>query len=308
MRRVYLLALSGLLALSLAGCESKQEEAAQKAPEQLGPAETVVASAAQMRKGDLAAVIKGAVPAKRYEEIRSEWSRRVKEEPSSEKDKQEFAEMMGKLTASDAETKLYAELEPELAKMETEMAAQLPLMVGMGRGFAVQALMESKELNDAQKQQATAMIDALAAWVQSANFFDRDKAKAAIGHVVGTARSLNLQSLDQVEQMQFEEAMNKAGEAYLGLSKTLSVYGLDLDATLASVKAEVVEQKEDLAKVKVSYSLFNQPLSFETEMVRRDDRWFGKDAMKELDKALAPKPADDAAPAEAEAEAEAGQP
>jgi hypothetical protein len=302
MRRIFPLAASALLALGLVGCESGEQKVADKAPESLGPAETVTASAEHLRRGDIAALIKGAVPADRYETLRSEWSRRTQEEPSSEADRKEFAETMAKLTAADAEAVLMSELEPQLAKAEAEMGPQLPLMVGMGRGFAVQALMESKQLDDAQKQQATAMIDALAAWVQGAKFFDREHAKAAIGHVVATARALELTSLEQVEALDFDAAMAKAGQVYLGMSKTLAVYGLDLDATLASVKAEVVEQQDDLAKVKVSYSLFNQPLSFETRMVRRDDRWFGEDALKELEKQLAPE-AQDAPVAEGEAEA-----
>lgn len=288
MRRILPLAASALLALALVGCESNNQQVASKAPETLGPAETVSASAEHLRRGDIAALIQGAVPPDRYETLRSEWSQRTQEEPSSEADRKEFAEMMAKLTAADAEAALMTELEPELAKVEAEMGPQLPLMVGMGRGFAVQSLMESKQLDDAQKQQATAMIDALAAWVQNAKFFDREHARAAIGHVVSTARGLELTSLEQVEALDFDAAMAKAGQVYLGVSKALAVYGLDLDATLASVKAEVVEQQDDLAKVKVSYSLFNQPLSFETRMVRRNDRWFGEDAMKQIEKQFAP--------------------
>lgn len=288
MRRLLLLACASMFSLLLAGCGQKTETAvAEQAPESMGPAETVAASAAQLRRGDLAAVLKTALPADKYERIRSQWQAKLKSEPTSEADKKEFAEMMAKFTAEGAEQSLYAEFEPQLAKLETEMAAQLPLMLGMGRGFLVQTLNESKELSSEQKQQATALIDALAKWLETANFFDRDKAKAAISKLVATARGLNIQTLDQVEALEFEAAMAKAGQLYLGVNEAMAVYGLDLNAALASVKTEVLDNQNDRAKVKVSYTLFEQPLSFETEMVRQDQRWFGRDALKEIEKQFA---------------------
>lgn len=305
MRRLISLAAASLLGMALVGCQSETGSQS-KSTDGMNPAETVNASAAALRNGDLVAVIKAAVPNDKYEKIKAEWANKVKTEPSSEQDKKEFADMMAKLTAADAEDKLYAELEPQLAKMEAEMGAQLPLMVGMGRGFAAQSISESTQLNDAQKQQATQMIDAVAKWVESAKFFDRDNAKKAIAKVVETARGLEITSLDQVEAMDFETAMGKAGKVYLGVRDVVAIYGLDLDKTLASVKAEVVSETGDAAKVKVAYTLFDQPLSLETDMVRRDNRWFGKEALAEIEKEMsAPAVAEEAAPAAADETAEA---
>lgn len=284
MRQFSRLAAASLLSLGLIACQSQTDTPAKA--QQLGPAETIAQSVADLRKGDLTAVVQAALPPAHYERVKSEWKNKTQSEPSTEQDKQEFAGMMAKLTAADAETKLYTELEPHLAKAETEMGAQLPLMVGMGRGFAAQAINESTKLSEAQKQQATQVVDAIAKWVESAKFFDRDKAKAAIAKAVATARKLELSSLEQVEKMEFEQVLAKGGALYLGLSEVLNEYGLNLDAALASVKTEVVSEQGDQAKVKVSYTLFETPLSFESEMVKREGRWYGKDALAQLDAEL----------------------
>jgi hypothetical protein len=39
--------------------------------------------------------------------------------------------------------------------------------------------------------------------------------------------------------------------------------------------------------VEVSYELFGQALSFETNMTQRDGRWYGSEALQEIEKSLA---------------------
>lgn len=274
-----------LLGLLLGGC-SKQEEAGPAAvePASLDAAQTVEAQAAALRKGDLLGFLNLALPPERFQEMQARWPERIKQDPATEEEKREFAEAMAKMTAEGAEEKLFAELEPQLAKAEAEMGAQLPLMVGMGRGFAVQAINQSEQLSGEQKQQAVQFVDAFARWIESAQPFDRERARKALASMVATARKLGIKTLDEVEAMDFETAMRKAGEVYLGVRDVLKVYGLDLDAALASVQAEVKSVEGDQAVVVVRYTLFDQPLSFETRMTRREGRWYGSEALREFER------------------------
>ena len=298
-------AVLALLGVGLAGCGSKESADTATVAKELGPAETVSRQAAELREGDIVSLIKLAVPPEQYEKMKTEWSQRIKDEPASEEDRREFAEAMAKMTGDDAEGALYAELEPALAKAEAEMGAQLPLMVGMGRGFAVQAINESTKLSAAQKQQATEFVDAFAKWLEGAQFFDREKARQALSSMVSTARKLGVKTLDEVEKLEFEAAMEKAGVVFLGVKDVLKVYGLDLDQSLASVKSEVKSQQGDEAVVEVSYQLFGQPLSFETTMTQRDGRWYGSEALQEIEKSMAGPERPAAAVEEGEAEASA---
>jgi hypothetical protein len=240
-------------------------------------------------------VMRTALPPEHFERMRSEWPVRMASSPPSEEERAHFAQTMAKLTGPDAEAQLYAELEPQLVQYEAEMAAQMPLMVGMGRGFAMQALQQNETLSAEQKKQAGELLDAVANWLQTARFFDRELARQAIARVVATARALDLQSLDQVQALEFEQAMQKGGVALRGAYEVLGVYGLKLDEALGSVKATTLSQDGDAARVQVAYTVFGQPLSAETEMVRIDDRWYGKDALAEIERAAN-------APADAEME------
>jgi hypothetical protein len=289
MNRIAALALASLTALSLIACEKEEvagESPAAVAKATSNPADAITAAAAKVKEGDVLAVIQMTVPPKHVERMKSNWKSKFNEEPISDEDRAEFAQTMAKFTAADAETALYAEAEPELVKFDAEMAAQMPMMIGMGQGFAMQAIQNNETMTESQKKQAGDVVAAMATWLQGVKFGDREMAKKAIGEAVATARALNLKTLDEVHALSFEEGMAKAGEAFQGMKRVLAVYGLNLDETLSSVKANVVSQEGDNAVVKVDYRIFNQPLSFEAEMVQVDGRWYGKDSVAQLEREL----------------------
>ena len=135
---------------------------------------------------------------------------------------------------------------------------------------------------------------------------DRDKAASVWSfrgyHLVTAARELNLKTLDEARALDFDTAMEKSGIAFRGAKKVLETYGLSLDKVLDTVKTEVVSQQGDVAKVKVSYVMFDQPMSFDTELVQIDGRWYGKQTIDELNKPDEPEVDVDAEDGGAEAE------
>lgn len=310
MNRFASLASASLLALALAACGDKDQAAgtaeAPVASVPSTPVEVVEQSADYLKDGNLLAVVQLSVPPAEFERMKARWTEEKAKEPATEEERQEFAEMMAKLTAPDAEEALMAEFEPHLAKYDAEMAAQMPLMIGMGRGFAVQAIEENKEFTPEQKQQATQTLDAVAKWLGETNFSDRERARQAVQTAVETARAVEVKTLDELHALEFEQMLQKAGIAFAGTKDLLAVYGLDLDQTFDSVASELVSEEGDNAVVKVNYQLFGQPLSFQTEMVRVDGRWYGKDTVEQLKRELDDvEHAADEATDEAEAEAEA---
>jgi hypothetical protein len=289
MNRYAALALAGLTALSLIACQKEDaagESPAATAKATANPADAVAETAAKLKSGDVLAVIQLSVPPQHYDRMKAEWKTKMASDPITDDDRAEFAEMMAKLTDPQAEAQLFAEAEPELAKFETEMAAQMPLMIGMGQGFAMQAIQANEKLSEGQKKQVGDVVGAIAGWLQGVQFADRELAKQAIGKVAATARALELKSLDDARALEFEAAMAKAGVAFNGLKDVLAVYGLKLNETCDSVKTQIVSQEGDAAQVKVDYQIFGQPLSFETDMVQIDGRWYGKDTVAQLEKEL----------------------
>lgn len=290
------LAFALAAAFALSGCGNKEEQAADKAEAGAkaaiaataeSPAAAIEAAAKNMRAGNIQAIIEGSVPPKYLADVRAKWTDKMNEKPITDADREEFKANIEKLTAPDAEKKLWAELEPTLIAKQAELNMQMPMMIGIGRGVLASGVQQREDLTEAQKTQALAAVDAFATWAQTAKFTDPALAQKSIGIVCGTARSLELTTLDAVHAMTFDQAVAKGDIALGGFKQLLAVYGFSLDQTFDSVRAETISQTGDAAKVKVSYQLLGQPLDFETDMVKFDGRWYGKESLENLQKSAA---------------------
>lgn len=290
MKRLVLLAGAGLLSLGLVACGGKDAgepmSESKVAQQTADPARAFEAVAGRLKENDILGAVQLMVPAERMGELRAEWKKKMGDEVPSEEDRAEFAAMMTKMTAPDAEQSLYAELEPALVKFESEMAAQMPMMIGMGQGVMMQSIQASTEMTEAQKKQSVDVLNAIGTWLQTAKLTDRELAKKGVAIVVATARKLDLKTLDDVRALEFDQAMGKFGIAFGGLKDIFALYGFDLNQSFASVKANLVSREGDLAKVGFTYSLLGQSLAGEAEMVEKDGRWYGKDSVEQLMKGL----------------------
>jgi hypothetical protein len=281
-------ALAAALGFALVGCGKEEPPAAPPpaaaAKAAATPDGAITASVQHLKAGNFDALLQSVLPPDKYAEAKADYAKDMNKEPASDEDKAKFAENMAKLTAPDAEAKLWAEFEPKLKEMDAQMAQQMPMMVAMGKGFIQSSIQQNQELNDAQKLQATQAIDALGNWVSTAKFTDPALAQKAIKVVVDTARKINLKTLDEARALSYEQAMGKFGIAFLGLKDVLALYGFNIDQTLDSVKAETLSSDATSAKVKISYSLFNTPLSVESDLVKVGERWYGKEMLESLNK------------------------
>ena len=270
------------------------------------PDGAVMAAVKALRNNNVAALLENALPPAELAKLKADWSKDMNKEPVSDTERKQFAENMAKLTAPDAEAKMYSQMEPQLKEFDAKAAQQMPMMIAMGQGFAQSAIQQSKDLNDQQKQQAEALLGATAKWAQSTKFTDPALVKSAIAAICKTARELNLKSIDEMRALTYDQSMQKAGIVLGGLKQVLGVYGLDMDKALDSVKAQTLSTAGANAKVKISYIAFDQPFATESDLVKVDGRWFGKQALEqwqkkqqeELTKAATPAaPAADAADA-----------
>jgi hypothetical protein len=296
MNRFVSLAAAGLFSLGLVACGSESGSPADAAKATATPDAAVKAAADALRDNNIQQFVQLSLPEARYNEVKAKFDSRERTPPEAG-EAAEFAEMMTKLTADGAEDALMAELEPALVQFEAEMAPQLPMMIGMGRGFAVQGIQQNTDLTEDQKRQATQVVDAVGNWLSTVKLTDRELAKSAIAKAVAAARALDLKSLEQVNALSFDEALAKAGIAFGGAKDVLAVYGMDVNATLGSVKPSVLTEQGDTARVGTTYSLLGQDLTSEQDMIREGDRWYSKDTIKAVSDALVEAPADPVAPA-----------
>jgi len=297
------LALPLTAALLLGACSGKDQPAT---PGGNSPEAAVQASIDLLKKGDFDGLWKHALPPTDYANMVADWDQqRAHAEPVSAEDRARFDEAMQKLTGPDAETKLYAELEPQLIAMEQQYKDQLPTLITVGQAVLKSGVAQSDSLEQQQKDQANAVIDVIGPWASQTNWFDHDKARQAIGVATSTARKLDLKDPDQVRSLAFDAAMGKLSTGYVGVKQILDIYGLSVDETLDSVKLTPVSSADGHAVVKVDYTLLGKPLSTETKLVQQDGRWYSEDMLEnarksheKLQEQQAAQP-DEATPAEA---------
>lgn len=275
-----------LTLLVLAGCGNKQDQSvaasrAAIAASAESPTAAVASNIRNLRENNYKALVEASVPPQYLAQLRAEWQAKLDAKPITDADRAEFKSNLERLTAADAEQKLWAELEPQLDKFRKEAAMQMPMMVGIGRGILASALQQSEDLNEAQKQQAVKGVDAFAHWVETAPFTDAALAQRSIAVLCRTARTLELQSLDQVRAMDFDQVLGKAGVAAAGLKQIFDIYGFSIDQALDGARAELLSEQGNQATVKVSYTLFDTPLDFQSELELFEGRWYDR---KSLDK------------------------
>ncbi|MGB8378832.1 MAG: hypothetical protein WCE70_10275 [Rhodanobacteraceae bacterium] len=267
--------LAALLLGTFTGCSNKAEPGTT-------PDGAIRTSAELLKQGDIAGLLEHVMPPADFAELKADWGKEARAKPVTEEDRQKFAETIRKLTAPDAETAIYAEIGPKLKQFDAQYQKQLPMYVGMGRGWLTGMVQQNKDLSDTDKQQALAAINAIADWVQKTRFTDPALVKQALAIICRTARELDLKTLDQARALDFGQSMQKIHIGFEGAKDLLAVYGFSLDQTLDSIKPEVLSNDGNTTKVKVNYTLLGTPLSAETDMVRIDKHWYGKNTVEKL--------------------------
>lgn len=261
-----------------AGATAMAETATQR------PETAVMHSIERLRASDFQGLVVASVPPARLEEAKARWMAEFKDEEITEESRAEFAETMNKLTAPDAEQQLMAEIRPQLEQFQGEMKAQLPMMVAMGKGFIISAINESEDLTPEQKPQVTSLVNALGTWAESGEFASVDRAERAVREVTAAARRMPVRTLDELHALDFNGLMNVVGIGYDGLKGVLGAYDIDMDGTLASARAETITEQGDNATVRVHFQFMGTPLTYDTQMVRIDGRWYGREAIENLDR------------------------
>ena len=265
---------------SLAGCRSST------APKEPGAAVEGLVRA--VRDDDLVRYSRLSLPPALHAQMEARWKARLAAAPPPrEKEVEDYARWMGKLTAADAETALVASAEPKLAKLEKEIGAQWPLMQATAGIFINGVITANDSLSDAEKDHARAIGGAFTAWADPKLLTDRARVRRAIAVVVDTARELELPTLQDARKLEMIPALEKAGVGLRGLKALGQVYGFDANDALDKVEAKVASVEGDTALVDVTYPLLGKEIAFEMELIRRDGRWYPADAVRDAEAELA---------------------
>lgn len=270
-----------LIVLALATCSHPQPTAAAQptAPANTTPENALRADLVLTRSGDFDGLLRSTLPPADYQAWRSEWQNARAQQPApTPGQRTHFAELMQKLTAPDAEQKLFKQLQPQIAQLRAHRSENLPMLVGILQATG-NDLVQNATLSPNQRQQATQAVAALAEWAKSADFTDEAKAKQAIAVICAAARKLNLQTLDQWRALDYAQVMARYTIGWDGLKQMLKIYGLDLDATFEHAKLETLSDDGTHARLRETLTLAGKPIVSEAQLVMQDGHWYDADKL-----------------------------
>ena len=248
------------------------------------PVAAVKGLAEALHDNDLVRYWRLTLPPALQKAVQARWKARLATAPPpTEQQEKDYARMMARLTAPDAEAKLYRSLDPKLKKLETEIGSQWPMMQTTAGIFIKGIIQANDKLSPAEKEHAKAVGIAVLDWAQPAVITDRARARQAITVMTETARELDLPTLAQARALELIPALEKFDIALKGGKKLGLIYGVDVDAALANVDVKLVAASGDSATTEVSYPLLGRTVSFQMELLRRDGRWYSADAVRDAE-------------------------
>jgi hypothetical protein len=276
------LLLAALLALLALGTGCRQAQAPGD------PVAAVKGLAKALRDDDLLRYSQLSMPPELRKRVEERWHQRLAvAAPPTEAQQKDYARWMQRLTAPDAEAKLYARYDRRMKKFEGELGAQWPLMQATGTIFLNGLIKANDKLSEGEKAHARAVGGALLSWLKPEMVSDRERAKQAIAVLTQTARAVELPTLADTRKLEMDESLEKGSELLKAGKRIARIYGLDLDASLAGVEARVLSAQGEQAIMEVSYPVFGQTVRFEMELLRRNGRWYPADAVRKAELDLA---------------------
>jgi hypothetical protein len=276
------LLLAALLALLALGTGCRQAQAPGD------PVAAVKGLAKALRDDDLLRYSQLSMPPELRKRVEERWHQRLAlVTPPTEAQQKDYARWMQRLTAPDAEAKLYARYDRRMKKFEGELGAQWPLMQATGTIFLNGLIKANDKLSEGEKAHARAVGGALLSWLKPEMVSARERAKQAIAVLTQTARAVELPTLADTRKLEMDESLEKGSELLKAGKRIARIYGLDLDASLAGVDARVLSAQGEQAIMEVSYPVFGQTVRFEMELLRRNGRWYPADAVRKAELDLA---------------------
>lgn len=233
-----------------------------------------------LRNNDVAGLVRAVVPPANYQQMRTAYELQ-RAQPSTEKQRAEFAEGLAKLTAPDAVDKMMLEIEPKLVEARPKVAGAL--MMGMG-ALQVAVVSEDNKLTAAERASLQSALPGVQRWATSTDFLSSLAMRQALTLLADAARSTGVRGLDDFKMLSFEQALSRAGSMLGAGKQALQLYGLDLNAIADSLQVQVLEVQGGSARIRTTVTVFDAPISSEHDLVLLEGRWYGKHAVEKWTK------------------------
>lgn len=289
MRNGKTLAIGCWLLLALAACGSDRGTASVPASTRASgattPAEAVLLSTRDLRDNDLAAFARDAVPPALHARLDVAWrSGRTRwpldELPLGAK----VPAILGALATPGSEAKLGRDYDRQLAGAGGELRSAA-LALGL---FGDKYLANEGDFSADERAHYRQLVAATSRWAANAPLSEAKRAHAAIARLATAARASGLRSEADFARFGMDDSLRRLSGYERVLKQVLAGYGLDLDATLAGMRASEVERDGDHARVRMQYRFGGRDIDAVIGVERRDGRWYVADFLRHAEAAAGP--------------------
>lgn len=248
------------------------------------PAAAVSDLIAHLRRNALADVARTALPAPLHAQVEAGWRAGQSRWPLSELPLDDsLPGMLKALSAKDAERTLNA-------RFKQQLSGQTRALQDAARGlglFGQQYLGREGLFNAQQRQHYLQLVEALAGWAGGASLGDPARGKEAIHLLVNGAGRSGLRGDEDLTRLGMSAGLKALAPLYIAAKQALGLYGLGVDAALASVRADTIKVEGDRAEVRVRYTLAGREIETVMEAVRVQGRWYLADYLAAAEASLA---------------------
>ena len=275
---VLALPLCGLL---LAACAPKAVELPGSASE---PAAAVRQLAQHLHDNDLVGFARDAVPPAEYAGLETAWREGRSRWPLTELPLDEQLEpLLATLSAPGSERSLQQGFKRNFANQDKDLrdAAR-----SLG-SFGVQYVKREGVYTAEERVHYAQVITALSEWGAQAPLGDPKHGATAISKLTAAARRTGLSSEQGLREAGMTESLRRLGPFFAQAKATLASYGLPLDRSFSELRTELVEQKDDQARVRLHYPLGKREIDTVVSLRRRDGHWYLADYLHHAEQALA---------------------
>lgn len=267
------IAASLLLLLGIAACQRSEIPPASPAL----PAAAVQQLVDDLRRDDLAAYARDAVPAPLHARLETAWSEGRTLWPLTELPlDHRFQDFLIALAAPGSEQKLLAAYRRQFAGADAEIRTAATTL-GL---FTTQYVTKEAAYSEPERDHYRQLVAALAGWGQRAPLGDAARARRVIPQVTLAARVTGLGTKDGLRQAGMDRSLQRLGPFFARLERVATGYGLDFEAALAGMHITLAEQTGDQAKVRLQYTLAGAPVDAYVLLERHDGRWYLTDLLR----------------------------
>lgn len=270
------LTVAALCLLAAAGCERALAPAPVPGLPPPGPVATVEYRLDELRRGDLDGFARNAVPSALYDELDRAWREGRSRWPLTELPLDDrLPGMLAMLAAPGAERRLQASYRREFAGARTELRSAANTLGLLG----VRYLQSEGSYSADERAHYIQLVEALSEWGGGAPLAEAAHAKPAVTRLTAAARRTGLAAPGAMRRLGMAESLKRLGPFFNEFKQVLTGYGLDFDRAFADADVELVERRDDRARVRLRYELAGRTVDAGLELQRIDGHWYLADVL-----------------------------